>query len=102
MARKTETPVIIVLGVCVDNYVKFCEKSVLSCPENVMKSFTVWSSMAGAVALVLSTVGLRGTQRGIAEPSLEDSGTPGPPCLLLAAFSHPPQPCSPLCISHRR
>lgn len=27
-----------------DNYVKLCEKTVLSCPENVMKSFTVLSS----------------------------------------------------------
>lgn len=48
MACKPETPVIIVLGMYVDNYVKLCEKSVLSCPENVMKSFTVLRSTAGA------------------------------------------------------
>lgn len=102
MAHKTETPVIIVLCVCVYIYTKLCRKSVLSCPENVMKIFTVWSSMAGAVVLVLSTVGLRGSQRGIAQPSREGTGTPGPPCLFLATFSYPTHLCSSLCISHRR
>lgn len=42
MAHKTETPAIIVLGVCVYNYVNLSKKSMLSWPENVIKGFTVW------------------------------------------------------------
>lgn len=80
MACKPETPVIIVLGVYVDNYVKLCEKTVLSCPENVMKSFTVLSSVAEVVVLILSTAGLRSAGLCLALPG--SIGTPGPPCLL--------------------
>lgn len=68
MACKPGTPVIIVLGVYVDNYVKLCEETVLSCPENAMKSFTVLSSAAGRVMLILSTAGLRAYSRAQLRP----------------------------------
>lgn len=94
MACKPETPVIIVLGVYADNYVKLYEKSVLSCPETVMKSFTVLSSMAGVAVLILSTAGLRACSRGLLSPPWKHQHiwTSLPP---LDASSHPPHPAHP-------
>lgn len=77
----------------------FMKKSLLSCSKNVMKNFTVWSNIAGVVILVLSTDGLRDTQKGLAQPSLEGTGTHEPLCPILTASSHPPHPCLPFCVS---
>lgn len=94
MECKPETPVIIVLGVFVDNYVRLCEKTVLSCPENVMKIFTVLSSMAGVVVLILSTAGLRACSRALLSPPWKHQHT-WTSLSPLDAFSHPPHPAHP-------
>lgn len=81
-------------GCMVDNYVKLCEKTVLSCPENVMKSFTALSCVTGVVVLILSTAGLRACSRALLSPPWKHwhTWTSLPP---LDAFSHPPRPAHP-------
>lgn len=86
MAHKTETPVIFGLCVWGHKYMKLHENCMLACPENVTKNFTVWSSIAGVVIWILSTVLFRSAQKGILAPPNWHSW-PLPSCLVTATSS---------------